>query len=149
LWGGAWGKRETYDTIPENAALTDRDGACVIIHSDSEIDAQRLNQEAAKAMAAGRRAGIDVKPEHAIQWITLNAAKALGLERVTGSLEPGKAADVVLWSRDPFSVYARADEVLIDGARVYDRSGPAGAAAAAPPASDFMLGQPADKGGRP
>jgi imidazolonepropionase-like amidohydrolase len=128
--------REAYDSIPENAAITDSKGACVVIHSDSELEGQRLNQSVARAMAAGRRAGIPVTPEHAIQWATLNSAKLLGIDKRTGSLEVGKAADLVLWSRDPFSVYALADEVLIDGVTVADRK------QLVAEESDFALGQP-------
>ena len=108
------------------------------MHSDSEEGIQRLNQEAAKAIANARRAGIEIPPERAIGWLTSNAARALGVADRTGSLEPGKLADVVVWNRDPFSVYAQAEQVYIDGARVYDRHDPA-----RQPKSDFMLGQPA------
>jgi imidazolonepropionase-like amidohydrolase len=95
-----------------------------------------LNQEAAKAMTRGQRAGLDIPPERAIAWITSNAAKSLGVLDQTGSLEPGKMADVVLWNGNPFSVYAKADLVFIDGALVYDRADPA-----LQPVSDFELGQ--------
>ncbi|HLS82537.1 MAG TPA: amidohydrolase [Steroidobacter sp.] len=138
-WADWWGKKiEMYDGVQENIALTDYPAnGCAIVHSDSEEGVQRLNQEAAKAMARGVRAGLDIPPERAIRWITSNAAKALGVDAHTGSLEPGKMADVVIWNRDPFSVYALADQVFIDGALVFDR-----AARAAKPRSDFLLGQP-------
>jgi imidazolonepropionase-like amidohydrolase len=138
LWADWWGfKMEAYDGIQENIALVDRpDNGCAIVHSDSEEGIQRLNQEAAKAMTRGQRAGLDVPPERAIRWITSNAARSLGIAEQTGSLEPGKMADVVLWSGNPFSVYARADRVFIDGAAVYDRNNPA-----LQPESDFELGQ--------
>src|SRR5437763_477463 len=97
---------------------------------------QHLMLEAGKAMAAGRRAGLDIAPEHAIAWVTLNAARVLGLEDRIGSLEAGKNADLVIWSGDPFSVYTHADEVFLDGARVFDRN-------AHVPRSDFEVGQPA------
>ena len=57
-----------------------------------------------------------------MKWLTINPAKALGIDKVTGSLEPGKIADVVIWSGDPFSVYAHAERVFIDGAQVFDRA---------------------------
>ena len=47
--------------------------------------------------------------------------KRLGIEDETGSIEVGKAADLVLWNRNPFSVYALADVVWIDGYAHYDR----------------------------
>jgi imidazolonepropionase-like amidohydrolase len=79
---------------------------------------------------------MEIAPEHAIAWITSNAAKSLGVESETGSLEAGKMADVVLWNGNPFSVYAKADHVYIDGALVYDREDPD-----RQPVSDFELGQ--------
>ncbi len=87
-------------------------------------------------MTRGRRAGIDIRPEHAIRWLTANAAKALGILDRTGTLETGKMADVVIWNGDPFSVYAKADQVFIDGALLYDRNDPT-----RQPLSDFELGQ--------
>ena len=146
MWADWWGfKLEAYDGIRENVALVDRrEGGCAIVHSDSEDGIQRLNQEAAKAMAAARRAGVDVPRERAIRWITANPARALGILDETGTLEPGKAADVVVWSGDPFSVYALAEKVFVDGALLYDRSDPA-----RQPENDFTLGLlPAVEGGR-
>jgi imidazolonepropionase-like amidohydrolase len=138
LWADWWGfKMEAYDGIQENIALVDRpQGSCAIVHSDSEEGIQRLNQEAAKAMGSGNRAGLDITPEHAISWITSNAAKSLGIDDRTGSLEVGKMADVVIWNDNPFSVYAKANRVFIDGALVYDRDNPD-----LQPVSDFELGQ--------
>jgi imidazolonepropionase-like amidohydrolase len=141
-WAGWWGfKMESLDGIEENAALLEAAGACAVIHSDDETLTQRLNQEAAAALSAGRRAGLDIAEETAIAWITLNAARAIGIEDQTGSLEIGKRADVVIWSANPFSIYARADQVFIDGARVHDRFDPT-----YQPRSDFELGQPGQEG---
>ena len=139
MWTGWWGfKMEGLDGIEANAALVDApEGSCAVIHSDDPELTQRLNQEAAAALAAGRAAGLDISEEHAVSWFTLNAAKAIGIDDQTGSLEPGKRADVVIWSADPFSVYARADQVFIDGGKAYDRFDPA-----YQPTSDFELGQP-------
>jgi imidazolonepropionase-like amidohydrolase len=138
LWADWWGfKMEAYDGIQENIALVDRpDGGCAVVHSDSSEGIQRLNQEAAKAMVRGQRAGLEITPEHAITWITANPAKSMGILDQTGTLEPGKMADVVLWDGNPFSVYARAERVWVDGALVYDRENPA-----LQPVSDFELGQ--------
>jgi imidazolonepropionase-like amidohydrolase len=140
LWADWWGfKMEAYDGIWENLAFVDApQNGCAIVHSDSNEGIQRLNQEAAKGMARGQRAGFDIPPERAIRWVTSNPAKALGIADRVGTLEPGKLADVVVWNRDPFSVYALPDLVYIDGAVAYDRKAPP-----AKPASDFLLGQPA------
>ncbi|MEQ8827853.1 MAG: amidohydrolase family protein, partial [Parvibaculum sp.] len=138
IWADWWGfKMEAYDGILENAALLQQAGACVVIHSDSQDDIQRLNQEAAKAQAAGRRMGIAISDAEVIGWITLNAAQAMGIAEMTGSLEAGKMADVVLWNGDPLSVYSRPEKVWIDGALMFDALDPKRR-----PVSDFELGQP-------
>ncbi len=136
-WADWWGfKMEAFDGIPQNAALFAESGGRSVIHSDSEIGIQRLNQEAAKAMWAGRHAGIDISEDQALRWITLNPAWVAGIDAVTGSLEVGKRADVVIWDRDPFSVYARAENVFVGGELAFDRE-----AGLAP--TDFELGNSA------
>ena len=144
MWADWWGfKMESFDGIQENIALVDRaPGSCAIVHSDSEEGIQRLNQEAAKVIANAGRVGISIAPEHAIQWLTANPAKAMGIDGQTGTLEAGKMADVVLWNGSPFSSYAQAEQVYIDGARMYDRHDPA-----RQPKSDFLLGQDLMQGG--
>ena len=123
----------------ENAAFLQREGACVVIHSDDANGIQRLNQEAAKAQAAGRRIGIDIPDAEVVGWFTYNAAKAMGIGDMTGSLEPGKMADVVLWNGNPLSVYTRPEKVWIDGALMYDAMD-----RKRRPVSDFELGQPGE-----
>ncbi len=144
LWADWWGfKMESFDGIQENIALVDRvPGGCAIVHSDSEEGIQRLNQEAAKVMANAKRVGIDIQPEHAILWLTQNPAKAMGILDQTGTLEAGKMADVVLWNGNPFSSYAQAEQVYVDGARLYDRHDKS-----RQPKSDFLLGQDVMRGG--
>ncbi|MEE9142972.1 MAG: amidohydrolase [Gammaproteobacteria bacterium] len=137
MWADWWGfKIEAYDGVRENIPMVDAAGACAIVHSDSEIGMQRLNQEAAKAMAAANRIGFDIDEAQAIRWLTSNPAKALGIGDDTGTLSAGRMADLVVWSGNPFSVYTKADKVFIDGALVYDREDPA-----RQPQSDFELGQ--------
>ncbi|GGE15969.1 imidazolonepropionase related amidohydrolase [Polymorphobacter glacialis] len=138
MWADWYGfKMESYDGIRENIALVDKAGACAIVHSDDANGIQRLNQEAAKAMAAGNRMGMGITPERAWTWLSLNPAKGLGIAARTGSLEAGKMGDVVLWNADPFSVYARPEKVWIDGAVIYDW-----ADRSRRPVADFELGQP-------
>jgi imidazolonepropionase-like amidohydrolase len=140
IWADWYGfKMESYDGIQENAAFLQREGACVVIHSDDANGIQRLNQEAAKAQAAGKRVGIDIPDATVIGWITLNAAKAMGIDAMTGSLESGKMADVVLWNGNPLSVYSRPEKVWIDGALMYDAMD-----RKRRPVSDFELGQPGE-----
>jgi len=139
MWADWWGfKHEAYDMVQANIAIVDqaRGGSgCAIVHSDDEVGIQHLNQEAAKAMAAGNRAGYDISEARAMKWITYNPAKAAGILDQTGTLEAGKDADVVLWSGNPFSVYSKAEKVFIDGALAYDRDDPKKR-----PVTDFELG---------
>jgi imidazolonepropionase-like amidohydrolase len=121
-WSDWWGfKLEAFDGIPENAALFAESGGRPTIHSDSAISIQRLNQDAAKAMASGRAAGIAITEDQALRWITANPAWVLGIDDVTGTLEAGKRADVVLWSGSPFSVYSRAELVIAGGEVQFER----------------------------
>jgi len=125
IWADWWGfSLEAFDGIDESAAFLAAKNACVVIHSDSVAAGQRLNQEMAKAWSYGKRANIDIPKAEAFSWITLNAAKSIGVSDRTGSLEVGKMADVVIWSGDPFSAYTLAEQVYIDGALQYDRSNP-------------------------
>ena len=141
MWADWYGfKMEAYDAIPENIALVHNAGACAMVHSDDPNGIQRLNQAAAKAMAAGQRAGIpNLSEAVAWQWLSRNPAKALGILDKTGTLSPGKEADVVLWNSDPFSSYSRPERVWIDGAEMYDANDPHKR-----PVSDFELGQPGE-----
>lgn len=140
MWADWWAfKMESYDAIPENIAIVDRPkGGCAIVHSDSDEGIQHLNQEAAKVMARAKAIGWEIRPERAISWLTANPARAMGIDKLTGSLAPGKMADIVVWNGNPFSSYALADQVLIDGVLVVDRAKPN-----SQPESDFLLGQPA------
>ncbi|MDH3440857.1 MAG: amidohydrolase family protein, partial [Gammaproteobacteria bacterium] len=143
IWADWYGfKMEAFDGIRENAAILDRADACTVMHSDDDIGIQRLNQESAKVIGAAARAGIDIPPERAIRWFTANAAKALGIADSVGTLEAGKMADVTVWNRNPFSVYAQAQQVYIDGALAYDRNDPS-----VNPVTDFTLGTAAQQGG--
>jgi imidazolonepropionase-like amidohydrolase len=140
-WGGF--KLEANDAVVGNMALLNRAGVRTIMHSDDPVGEQHLNQEAAKAMAEGNRIGVPVSEDDAVKWMTINPAWALGIDAVTGSIERGKNADVVLWSGDPFSVYSRAEKVWVDGAMLFDRLDPASQWR-----TDFELGfVPANRGG--
>lgn len=119
-----WGyKAEALDMIPENAAMLLADGALVTLHSDSPQVIQRFNQEAALAYFRGRQMGLKITPDDALGLVTSNAAKVLGIHRVTGSIDAGKMADLTLWDGHPFSVYTRAERVFVDGHQVYYRKG--------------------------
>lgn len=134
-WADWWGfKHEAYDGIRQNLALVEDAGGRAIVHSDSAVGIQRLNQEAAKGLAAGREVGIEISDEAALAWITMNPAWALGVADQVGSLEVGKRADIVVWDGPVFSIYSSPALVFIDGNVVYD------AEDVEPPWSDFELG---------
>ncbi len=140
MWADWWGfKMEAYDAVNENIPMVHNAGACAIVHSDDANGIQRLNQEAAKALADGRRMGINVTDEVAWRWLAINPANALGIADQTGSLRAGKRADVVLWNGNPLSVYTRPQQVWIDGALMYDMNDPRRRLV-----SDFELGQPGE-----
>lgn len=103
-------KYEVNDAIPYNAALMHEAGVNVGINSDDAEMGRRLNQEAGKTVKYG-----GVSQEEAWKFVTLNPAKMLKLDKQMGSLKAGKDADVVVWSDNPLSIYARAEQTYIDG----------------------------------
>jgi len=109
-------KFEVYDAIPYNTALQTREGIVSAIHSDNAELARRLNQEAAKTVKYG-----GLSQEEAWKLVTLNPAKILHLDHRMGSIREGKDADLVLWSHNPLSIYARAEKTMVDGILYYDR----------------------------
>jgi imidazolonepropionase-like amidohydrolase len=110
-------KFEVYDAIPYAGPLLHERGVVVSYNSDSDELARRLNTEAAKAVKYG-----GLKPADALAFVTSNPAKQLGIFDRTGSLEPGKDADFVLWSEDPLSSSAVALETWIEGKKYFDRA---------------------------
>ncbi|GIW98908.1 MAG: hypothetical protein KatS3mg111_2241 [Pirellulaceae bacterium] len=109
-------KFEVYDAIPYNGALMHRAGVVVSFNSDDDELARHLNHEAAKAIKYG-----GLSAEEALQFVTLNPAKQLRIDRWVGSLEPGKHADFVLWSGSPLSVMSVCLQTWIDGRKYFDR----------------------------
>jgi imidazolonepropionase-like amidohydrolase len=110
-------KLEAFDAIPFNAALMAERGVKVSINSDSDERARRLYQEAAKAMKYG-----GASEEDAIRMITLNAAWQLGVDKLTGSIDVGKDADIAIFSGHPFAPASRVEMTLIDGRVFFDRN---------------------------
>ncbi len=108
-------KYEVVDAIPYNATILNEQGVTVAINSDDAEMARRLNQEAAKSVKYG-----GMSEEDALKMVTLNPAKLLHLDNRMGSIKEGKDADVVLWSDNPLSVYARAEKTFVDGICYYD-----------------------------
>jgi imidazolonepropionase-like amidohydrolase len=111
-----WGfKMESWDAIPQNAPLVSSAGVPVAIHSDSASHIQRLNLEAAKMLRYG------MTELDALESITLDPARMLGIDARVGSLEVGKDADLALYDKHPFDVYGKVQRTWIDGVVVYDR----------------------------
>ncbi len=108
-------KVEAYDAIPYNGALMASRGVVVSFNSDSNELARRLNTESAKAVKYGGMSEVE-----ALKLVTLNPAKQLGIDRYVGTIEPGKHADLALWSDHPLSVYARCEKTFIDGVLYFD-----------------------------
>jgi len=108
-------KAEAYDAIPYNGALLRARGVNVSFNSDSDELARRLNLEAAKAVKYG-----DLAETDALDFVTRNPARQLGIEDRVGSLAPGKDADFVVWSGHPLSVYSKAEQTWVDGVREFD-----------------------------
>jgi imidazolonepropionase-like amidohydrolase len=97
-------KYEVKDAIPYNAAIMTRMGITMAI-----------NQEAAKSIKYG-----GLSEAQALKLVTLNPAILLHLDKRMGSIAVGKDADVVLWSDNPLSIYARVDKTIVDGKVMYD-----------------------------
>lgn len=113
-----WGyKIEAYDTIPYNAYILWKNGVVVSLNSDSGERIRRLNLDAAKTMKYG-----GVPEEEALKMITLNPAIQLGVDKMTGSIEVGKDADLAIWSGHPFSVYSNVEMTFVDGELFFERS---------------------------
>ncbi len=111
-----WGyKMEAFDAIPTNGVLMHKAGVLTTFNSDSDELARRLNTEAAKAVKYG-----GISQTEALKFVTINAAKQLRIDNRVGSLEVGKDADFVIWSANPLSTFARAEQTWIEGARYFD-----------------------------
>lgn len=108
-------KYEVIDAIPQNAALLLRKGIATAINSDDPEMGRRLNQEAAKSI---KYAGLS--KEESWKMVTYYPAKMLHLDNKLGTIEPGKDADLVIWSQEPLSIYAIAEQTYVDGALLYD-----------------------------
>lgn len=109
-------KMEVKDAIPYNGLLLQEQGVLVAFNSDDAEMARRLNQEAGKAVMYG-----GMSEEDAWKLVTLNPAKLLHIDNRVGSVETGKDADIVLWSANPLSIYAKAEKTYVDGRLLFDR----------------------------
>lgn len=108
-------KFEVNDAIPYNAAILAEMDIVTAINSDDAEMARRLNQEAAKVVKYG-----NMSQEEAWKTVTLNPAKLLHIDNRVGSIKEGKDGDIVLWSDNPLSVYAKVEQTYIDGKLYFD-----------------------------
>ena len=108
-------KFEVVDAIPYNAAIMHDAGVTVAINSDDREMSRRLNQEAAKTVKYG-----GMTEENAWKMVTINPAKLLHIDDKVGSIKEGKDADLVLWSDNPLSIYAKAEKTMIEGKLFFD-----------------------------
>ena len=109
-------KIEVQDAIPYNASLLNQMGIITAINSDDAEMGRRLNQEAAKSIKYGK-----MSEEDALKLITLNPAKLLHIDSKVGSIKVGKDADLVVWSDNPLSIYAKVEKTIIDGLIYFDK----------------------------
>ncbi len=109
-------KTEVIDAIAYNAAIMYNVGVNTVVNSDDAEMARRLNQEAGKIVKYG-----GVSEEDAFKMVTLNPAKALHVDNKVGSIKVGKDADVVLWTENPLSIYAKSLYTIVDGTVYFDR----------------------------
>lgn len=134
-------KFEVIDAIPYNGALMHRAGIIVSFNSDDDELARHLNHEAAKAVKYG-----GLKPEEAIQFVTLNPAKQLRIDQYVGSIAVGKQADLVVWSGSPLSTLSRCEQTWIDGRKYFDREVDAGSRKAADDLRRKLIAKVIDSG---
>ncbi|MFG0335315.1 MAG: amidohydrolase family protein, partial [Maioricimonas sp. JB049] len=111
-------KVEAYDAIPHNAALLNEAGVNITVKSDNAELMRHMNLEAAKSLRYG-----NMPPEDALQLVTLNAARELGLEDRIGSIEVGKDGDLAIFNAHPFNAFSRCEMTIIEGEIWYERKG--------------------------
>lgn len=109
-------KNEVMEAIPYNAAILTKMGVNTSINSDDAEMGRRLNQEAAKSIKYGGLTEVQ-----ALKLVTLNPAKMLHIDDKVGSIKTGKSADIVIWSDNPLSIYAKVEKTIIDGKIYFDR----------------------------
>jgi imidazolonepropionase-like amidohydrolase len=110
-------KYEVYEGSSYNASMLLSQGVLTCLHSDDQEQGRRLNQEAGKIVKYG-----GISETEALKLVTLNPAKILHLDNRMGSIKVGKDADLVLWTDNPLSIYARASKTMVDGTIYFDEA---------------------------
>jgi imidazolonepropionase-like amidohydrolase len=109
----------SYDALGiryENAALLAKGGVKLALMETATENSRDLKQQAGNAVANG------MTWDQALRAVTLTPAEILGVAGQYGSLEPGKVANVVIWSGDPFEFSTGVEHVFIRGRDVPLRS---------------------------
>lgn len=113
------GKLEAINLINSNGKALEDAGVNVAYHSDDPIvDSRFLLRSAALGVREG------MSREAALEALTIAGARMMDIDHRVGSLEPGKDADFIILSGDPFSVYTQVEQTWIEGENVWDRSNP-------------------------
>jgi len=109
----------TYDGLGvryENAALLAQAGVKVVLMETDTHNSRNLRQQAGNAVAYG------MTWDQALRNVTMTPAEVFGVADRYGSLEPGKVANVVVWSGDPFEFSTGVEHVFIRGREIPLRS---------------------------
>jgi imidazolonepropionase-like amidohydrolase len=93
----------------ENAARLHHAGVTIALATFESHNSRNLKQLAGNAVSHG------LPYEAALRAVTLAPARIWGIAERYGSLEPGKDADIVIWSGDPFQLTTTVERVFIRG----------------------------------
>ncbi len=115
FWGYKW---EAYNTMPHNAALAAGKGVLVALNSDDAERMRHLFNDAAKTVRFGGMPEIE-----AIKTLTINPARIMGIDKWVGTIEPGKDADLAVFSRNPLDPFTVCQMTIVDGKVLFDRDG--------------------------
>ncbi|MHB1596698.1 MAG: amidohydrolase [Streptosporangiaceae bacterium] len=97
-----------------NPGRLDQAGVTIAITTDHPVvPINFLVHQASLAVKEG------LDPETALRALTINPARIVGVDDRLGSIEPGKDADLAIWSGDPLDVLSRVRRAFINGAQVY------------------------------
>ncbi|MFT4653326.1 MAG: imidazolonepropionase-like amidohydrolase [Patiriisocius sp.] len=96
----------------KNAARLHKAGVTVVFYGTETHNVRLATQHAGNAVANG------LPHSAGIAALTINVAKIFGMDSQIGSLEPGKIADVVIWTGDPLEVTQNAEQVFIKGEEI-------------------------------
>jgi imidazolonepropionase-like amidohydrolase len=114
FWSYKW---EAYNTMPQAAALCAKRGVLVAISSDDAERMRHLFNDAAKSVRFG-----GATEDEALRMLTINPARILGVDRRVGTIEPGKDADLAVFSRHPLDPFTVCEMTMVDGTVYFDRA---------------------------